>query len=332
MANHNIAKKPGAFEYGPEEDFSTWYLQFNAYCTLCDVSAANKYTSFITFLNPRAFSLVHSLNLSTAQKEAMDNAATLALITDVLTVRKSNVPCRIQLQHSKQTADQTLSDFMYTLEKIAIQAYPGTDNSAIRATLVIDQFCIGVLNKDVSIELLKHAYKTIPDAVGDAQRFAAAYEIRNLGASEQGEQYRPVDVYHTDLRNRSDNNQYNSHQHNANSYRGRNNVGRGNVNRGNGNRRNNRPRPQHNQDNRTESSTPSGSRGSARCYTCQRTGHYANECKAHIECYNCHKMGHFSYECRSGRNHNNNQTTRQSNTAQNDSSSSGTQSTTTRDF
>ena len=34
------------------------------------------------------------------------------------------------------------------------------------------------------------------------------------------------------------------------------------------------------------------------CYTCQKFGHYSNECKSHVQCHNCQKYGHYAHECR----------------------------------
>ena len=36
-----------------------------------------------------------------------------------------------------------------------------------------------------------------------------------------------------------------------------------------------------------------------RCRTCNKPGHFAKECRAHIKCRNCEKFGHYARDCRS---------------------------------
>ena len=173
-----IAKQPPVFEYG--EKFELWYQQFSAYCTICGVTPENKYNSFITFLSQRSFSIVNNLALTDAQKQNMDEENAFKLVRNALRTQKSSIPSRIQLQNRFQKQDESLPDYMFALENLANSAYPGTDNVAVRTTTVVDQFCVGVLDKDVSIELLKNTYPTAAEALTDAHKFTSAYEIRNL--------------------------------------------------------------------------------------------------------------------------------------------------------
>ena len=174
----NIARQPVVFEVG--NDFDQWYTQFSAYCTICGVTAENKYTTLITFLSPRAYSLVNTLALPEGQRANIDAEEPLKSLRNALTSKKSNVPFRIQLQHRMQKHDESLSDYMYELEKLANKAYPGNDNVVLKRTVVIDQFSMGVENKDLSIDLLKHTYTTTHELLQNAQQFESAFEIARM--------------------------------------------------------------------------------------------------------------------------------------------------------
>lgn len=286
MANNanpvHIAKQPIVFEYGT--DFSLWYQQFTAYCTICNVTQANKFNSFITFLSQRAFSLINTLALTDAQKADIDAEEIKKLITNILTLHKTNIPCRIQLQHRVQNDEESLCDFMYNLEKLANSAYSGEANAVLRTTVVIDQFCIGVKDQNISIELLKNTYRTVVDTLNDAQKFASAYEIRNLKLGVKVEQSQPVEIF----ANTEQNNMYNNHNKYTDRYHRK--VGNNSPTTSNISTRNN---------------LPGTSKSTDTCHKCLKLGHYAYACKSDIECYACHKYGHYSFECRSRTNNNN---------------------------
>ena len=123
---------------------------------------------------------MNTLALAEGQRANIDAEEPLKSLRNALTSKKSNVPFRIQLQHRMQKHDESLSDYMYELEKLANKAYPGNDNVVLKRTVVIDQFSMGVENKDLSIDLLKHTYTTTHELLQNAQQFESAFEIARM--------------------------------------------------------------------------------------------------------------------------------------------------------
>lgn len=311
----NIAKQPSVFEVGA--DFDLWYTQFSAYCTICKVTVETKYSTLITFLSPRSYSLVNSLSLSDAQKANIDEESSLKAITNALTVRKNNVPFRIQLQHTVQDENESLSDFMYSLEKLGNKAYPGNDNNVVRTTIVVDQFRLGVHSNDLSVELLKNTYQSTHDVLDAAQKFESAYEIIKLRKTATSQSlHTNVDVlantsyvHTTNNANAHSNNNYSNNKHGYN-----NTNSKGNSERPRQYNNNVNDNPNYLDRSRNFSRDRYRSQETRTCYTCNMPGHLSFQCNYRAQetriCYTCNRAGHLSFQCRSKSNKRPNKSTK----------------------
>ena len=173
--NHKIVvKQPAVFKLNSSDEFSIWYAQFINYAEAVGIEKANTFVALKSFLDASAFSIVENLEVSDENKA--DPAKFKSTLEEALS-RKDKIPPRLALRYRSQETDESLADFALALEKLANKA--GVHKDA-RPQLLVDSFCTGVRDTDLSIKLLETHFDTLTLALDQAEKIESASKIRNF--------------------------------------------------------------------------------------------------------------------------------------------------------
>jgi hypothetical protein len=291
MADKAIVKQPSVFKLNSTDEYSTWYAQFTNYCTAVKIEAKDRFLVLSSFLDTPAFAVVQNLGISDADQA--DPTLYSARLEEALTP-KEKIPPRLALRYRAQEPDESLADFAFALEKLATKA--GVP-AASRPELLVDSFCTGVRDTDLSIKLLETSFTNLTLALDQAQKIESASKIRKfvrpsnnnpaesanleILAAEPAFSKQPTPPHDRRPNQAGRFNERDSFHHNVPVFQ----PGRpehatsryGNF-RANENSRINFDRPD-NSGNRNSNNAGPSYRNTKRCWYCNRLGHLSKNCR-----------------------------------------------------
>ena len=187
------ARAPCTFVYG--NDFKLWFDQFLNYCdagkavqtSTEEATTSNQaqpqgetnrnFKLFLTFLCPKSFQIAQNLGISEDEQKNLKqcyNKLAKALSTD-----EDQIPARLSLKYRRQKPTESLSNFAYELELLGNRVYTEGE-SAQKQFYLVDCFCTGLIDTQLSIKLLQENFKTLNEALSAAQNANSAINIRKL--------------------------------------------------------------------------------------------------------------------------------------------------------
>ena len=177
MATENtkvVVKQPAVFKLNSKDDFPTWYAQFKNYADSVGIGADDFFKALSSFLDTPAFTVVQNLKVPEADKKDEDKFK--PILTAALT-RKEKIPPRLALRYRAQEPEESLAEFAFALELLANKANIPDDS---KPEMLVDSFCTGVRDTDLSIKLLETNFASLSLAVDQAQKIEGASKIRNF--------------------------------------------------------------------------------------------------------------------------------------------------------
>ena len=201
---------------------------------------------------------------------------------------------RSKLFETKQNENERMSDFATRIAEDAMVAY---ENEDMRRCAMLDVFVTGVWDDGIGKDLLKAKHTDFEEAVKEAIELEAVYQSRETDNSkshiiynltaETKKCYNCEKIGHLqrdcpEPRKPTQPKCYNCGKlgHLAKACY----------------RRNDGRRPGRDSSRRNSSSGGRNQRRVPTCRSCNREGHYANECP-HVTCYKCNQQGHVSSNC-----------------------------------
>jgi hypothetical protein len=167
-------RQPSEFKYGSNDEFSIWFAKFTNFADAAQIAKSNQFTALCSYLDNGAFSIVRSLEISDEDKAEPDKFKPL-LEKALGTPEK--IPPRLALKYRTQKPDESLSDFAIALGKLASKAEIA---QASKEETLVDSFCTGVRDTDLSIKLLETNFGNLSLALEQAQKIEGASKIRNF--------------------------------------------------------------------------------------------------------------------------------------------------------
>ena len=168
----SVAKQPSVFKLNTTDDFQTWYAQFTNYATAVSIDPKNQFVALSSFLDTSAFTIVQNLEFAAGDKE---DPIKFGPILERALKRKDKIPPRLALRYRVQESDESLAEFAFALEMLANKA--GVAKPA-KEELLVDSFCTGVRDTDLSIKLLEDSFDALSLALEQAQKIDGASKIR----------------------------------------------------------------------------------------------------------------------------------------------------------
>lgn len=171
-----IAKAPEIFKL--KNNFNSWLKQFRNYAELVNVQANNMYQTFMSFMDEESFSVVESLTLTPAQRNAFFDNATILLISEAIKNRQGErIPAEFMLRFRKQEDNESIEQYASALEKIALEAFPNDANIRQNRQL-IQSFLMGIKNDELGIKLLEQNFDNLTNALNYATQYFKALQTR----------------------------------------------------------------------------------------------------------------------------------------------------------
>ena len=168
-----MVRQPQTFRYGT--DFAAWFKQFENFATAAKCDVKEQYILLLTYLDTKSFTLVQNLDVS-ATNQANLNLC-YSQILNILTPDNDRIPARLSLKYRVQKATESISEYAFELEMLANKAFD-SKNPNKQATMV-DTFCTGVSDTNLSIKLLEHDFETLSEALVYAQKVKVAQDVRH---------------------------------------------------------------------------------------------------------------------------------------------------------
>ena len=167
-------KQPSVFKLNSTDDYPTWYAQFNNYADAVKIEAKDRFVALSSFLDTPAFTVVQNLGITEEEKP---DPAKFGPILEAALKRKEKIPPRLALRYRAQESEESLAEFAFALELLANKANIPKDT---RPELLVDSFCTGVRDTDLSIKLLETSFASLSLALDQAQKIEGASKIRNF--------------------------------------------------------------------------------------------------------------------------------------------------------
>ena len=167
-------KQPSVFKLNSIDDYPTWYAQFNNYADAVKIDTADRFVALRSFLDTPAFTVVENLEIADADKA---DPAKFGPILEGALKREDEIPPRLALRYRAQEPKESLADFAFALELLANKA---DIPRATRPELLVDSFCTGVRDTELSIKLLETSFNSLTVALDQAQKIEGASKIRNF--------------------------------------------------------------------------------------------------------------------------------------------------------
>ena len=174
MGDKIFVKKPSVFKQDSNDDFSIWYAQFANFAEAAKLAKADVFGALCSYLDNAAFSIVQNLELSAEVRGDPDK---FRPFLEKSLGFQDKIPPRLALKYRTQKPDESLADFAVALSKLATKA--ATANATKEETLV-DSFCTGVRDTDMSIKLLENNFTTLSLALEQAKKIEGASKIRDF--------------------------------------------------------------------------------------------------------------------------------------------------------
>jgi hypothetical protein len=167
-------RQPSEFKYDSNDDFSIWFAKFTNFADAANIAKKDQFAALCSYLDNGAFSIVRSLEITDDVKAEPDRFKPLlekALRT------QDKIPPRLALKYRTQKPDESLSDFAIALGKLASKAEIA---QVSKEETLVDSFCTGVRDTDLSIKLLETNFESLSIALEQAQKIEGASKIRNF--------------------------------------------------------------------------------------------------------------------------------------------------------
>ena len=167
-------RKPEKYEY--PEDFEIFFRQYKTFAKNVKCEQAAQYDLLLGFLDRKSYQLVEAITFTEAEKTAIAENIDAALpkLKAALTP-PDKMPAKIELKFRKQNLKESLSEFGFAIQNLGMSAF-GRD--ALNNGQVIDAFCIGVRNTDLSAKLLGSQFTNLSEAIAFAQNKENAETIK----------------------------------------------------------------------------------------------------------------------------------------------------------
>ena len=137
----------------------------------------------MSFLNSESFTLVENLNLTNAQKQDITAQETYQLIKTCLKSTESRIPSGYALKYRKQKESESIEQYAFELENLALEAYPNDQNIRQNHNL-IECFISGIRNDELAIKLLEQNFENLTEAIQAAARYFLALQTRRFIKTE----------------------------------------------------------------------------------------------------------------------------------------------------
>ena len=136
------------------------------------------------FLDRKSYQLVEAITFTDAENTAIAENIDAALPKlKVALTPPDKMPAKIELKFRKQKLNESLSEFDLAIQNLGMIAF-GRD--ALNNGQVIDAFCIGVRNTDLSAKFLGSQFENLADAMAFAITRKVQKPSRNtLGRTER---------------------------------------------------------------------------------------------------------------------------------------------------
>ena len=165
------ARAPSQYKYG--NDFTTYYRVFVNYCDTLNIEPEDRFKILLTFVDTRTFETLNNLNLG----EVINIQEHYETILRALQTEREEIPPRYLLKHRKQKADESIAEYAYKLEILANRAYQDVD---MKNQQLLDVFCSGLIDSDLSVKLLQEQHQHFAEAVEFAKKVHQAISIRRF--------------------------------------------------------------------------------------------------------------------------------------------------------
>jgi hypothetical protein len=180
-------QRPAVARHPPEftlkQSFATWFKQFRNYCDLVQVPDNNRYRTLLSFLDPECFTLVENLTLTQAQQQAMQDNVVYLLLKNALKSQETRIPAGYAMKYRKQHENESIEQYAFELERLALDAYPNEQNIRENVNL-IESFISGIRNDELAIKLLQQNFANLNEAVDMAKQYFTALQTRRFLKTE----------------------------------------------------------------------------------------------------------------------------------------------------
>ena len=172
MGDQAFIRKPSEFKH--DCDFSVWYAQFSNFAKAAKIEKANQFVALCSYLDNQSFAIVQSLEIK--DTDQADPAKYKPVLEKALGLQ-DKIPPRLALKYRTQGQDESLSDFAMALCKLATKA---GISEVSKEEVLVDSFCTGVLEQDLSVKLLESDFANLSLALSQAQKIESASQIRKF--------------------------------------------------------------------------------------------------------------------------------------------------------
>ena len=194
MSKPILAKQPAGFRYG--DSFRLFFEQFMNYANTVGCEEAAKVNLLLSFLDSKSFQLAKNIVFSEEEQASIAKDAGLAFPKfNIALSPVETIPARIALKYRMQGPDESINDFLYELRLLADKAFAPDDDN--RERVLVDTFCTGLLDTDLSVKLLQKEFATLEEAAFAAQKQFSKRSIKNFMSKNRAETERAVDIFHT---------------------------------------------------------------------------------------------------------------------------------------
>ena len=193
MATMNIVRQPDEFKYG--DDFDLFLDRFKAYLTSVKCEKKAQFDLFLTFLDPVSFRKCQAITFEDGHKteNAIDLDKAAQILKDALS-KQVQVPPNIAVRCRTQKTDESISDFGYNIQILGHKAF-GTE--AETNARVIEAFCMGLSDYDLTVKMLQKSFTTLKAAIDYARTKESSLVLRKFvinSRNSSGSSHRNVDV------------------------------------------------------------------------------------------------------------------------------------------
>ena len=292
-----LVKQPAEFEFG--DDFGLFYDRFMAFIRHSKCEVKSQYNLFLSYLDDTSFKKLRAVQFTNEHKteNVVDLEKALPLLK--ITLTKTEIPLNVQLRYRTQKPNETLSDFGEAIRSLGQLLY-GTECET--NSMVIETFCIGIIDSGVSAKMLQKTFDSLADAIKYARARKQNTNIKNFLVENRSGPSNVVDheisVLPANVHDVSRLTRHHNTAGQSNSipqfYNRQHNVRDNTVHSGAANFQNSRN---------------NFSRETRTCYYCNRVGHIQKFCPdkgtndqdpqkfRHVVCHRCHKKGHIRKFC-----------------------------------
>lgn len=258
------AKQPPVYKLS-SDDYPMWQHQFENYADALKLEDKDRFVTLKSFLDSPAFTIVQNLDISADQ---MADPKLYKPILEAALIRKDTIPPRMALKYRTQQDDESLYEFATALENLANRA---NVEKEVRPLLLVDSFCTGVRDAELSVKLLENSFASLALALDKAEGIARASKIRNFARPPTTETPQVESSLEILASNSSPPQQHNSGRQSYQQGRNRNPRASSDIpsnnNQGAEPSSSNRFQPRNN-----------SARNARRCWYCNRPGHVERTC------------------------------------------------------